>query len=342
MLRILVDTSVWLDLAKDNRQMPTIAALQNLLEEGHVELLVPAVVVQEFEQNKDKIIARTQRGLQDHFRLVCEAVERLADNATKDKTLDTLREFSHKIVLSSDAVNDAIERIEGILKSFRPMRANRAIKTRVADRAIARLAPYHRGKNSVSDAILIEIYAAAVNSAFDTDESFAFVTHNTRDFSSTQDRRLPHPDLVSTFNEPVSTYWTSLVDLLNSIDSELLEYEEDVYNYTIDSRPLSEIAAAERRMEQQIWHDRHSVRKSRIEAGDIKVLPEGEYSRNPYKPEEILDTIWAGALEAARKVEKDIGRENLGPWTDFEWGELNGKLSAIRWVLGYEWDMLDT
>lgn len=32
----------------------------------------------------------------------------------------------------------------------------------------------------------------------------------------------------------------------------------------------------------------------------------------------------------------------LGPYTDFELGMLNGKLSALRWVQGSEWDFHDT
>ena len=48
------------------------------------------------------------------------------------------------------------------------------------------------------------------------------------------------------------------------------------------------------------------------------------------------------AQAAARATEEELGRDRLGPWSDFQWGTLNGKLSALRWVLGEDWDMLDT
>ena len=44
----------------------------------------------------------------------------------------------------------------------------------------------------------------------------------------------------------------------------------------------------------------------------------------------------------ARVEAKYTGAGMLGPYTDFELGMLNGKLSALRWVLGSEWDFLDT
>ena len=52
--------------------------------------------------------------------------------------------------------------------------------------------------------------------------------------------------------------------------------------------------------------------------------------------------VWERARKAATEVEKKYGRKNLGPWDDFEWGMMNGKLSALRWILGDEWDNLDT
>ena len=56
-----------------------------------------------------------------------------------------------------------------------------------------------------------------------------------------------------------------------------------------------------------------------------------------------LKIIGKIVLLRAKKVEKRYGKKNItGPYSDFEWGMINGKLSALRWVGGWDWDFLDT
>lgn len=78
-----------------------------------------------------------------------------------------------------------------------------------------------------------------------------------------------------------------------------------------------------------------------IAEGRIKLISREAWDAGERGPT-IVDDIWRGALAAAKRVERQFGRDDLGPYTDFEWGMLNGKLSALRWALGDEWDMLDT
>jgi hypothetical protein len=56
----------------------------------------------------------------------------------------------------------------------------------------------------------------------------------------------------------------------------------------------------------------------------------------------LRSRLRSSSVALAREVEKRHGKGNLGPYDDFEWGMINGKLSALRWVLGDEWDFLDT
>ena len=41
MFKILIDTCVWLDLAKDYQQQPILTALEDLIRMGDIELILP-------------------------------------------------------------------------------------------------------------------------------------------------------------------------------------------------------------------------------------------------------------------------------------------------------------
>ncbi len=73
-LHLLIDTSVWLDLAKNYRQLPILDALAALSRTGELVLILPRIVVDEFERNKERVIAESKRSLSSHFKLVPEVI----------------------------------------------------------------------------------------------------------------------------------------------------------------------------------------------------------------------------------------------------------------------------
>ncbi|MGA5725861.1 PIN domain-containing protein [Ralstonia thomasii] len=341
-IRLLVDTCVWLDVAKDYREQPVISVLEDLVKNGEVELIVPQQVLDEFDRNKARIIDEARRGLHSHFRLVRQAVNQFGDDGRKADLLAGLNEVDHQIGVDGDAVGGTIERIDRLLRRAPALTTSDAVKQRVTERALGKKAPYHRAKNSVGDAILVEIYVDVVSTASD-DAPCAFITHNTKDFSNaTDDFRKPHTDLSYLFEGPRSSYWISMVEFLKDHSPELLGDHDSEFNYSQEARRLREILEAEHLLFRQVWYNRHWTLRHEIETGKTRVVPEEHYSRSPYRQDQILDSVWARALAAAKRTEDEVGIDNLGPWSDFEWGMLNGKLSALRWILGDEWDMLDT
>ncbi len=342
MFKILIDTCVWLELAKDYQQQAILSALEELIHHDEIELILPRTVVEEFDRNKARLIEDSSRSLSSTFKRVKEAVEKLAPPKQKTAMLRQLNEIDHRIPTMGDTATGTITRIARLFSQTPVIEISDAVKLRAAQRAIDNRAPFHRQRNSMNDALLIELYAEAAAKPSPRTR-FAFITHNTKDFSHpNSNTKLPHPDIADCFSRTKSLYFTTLGEALRRVQPEQFAGLMIEHQWIEEPRRLTEILNAIEELTTKVWYNRHQNLRYKIQTGKTKIVEKETFPVKDHSRRPIQRDVWEGALKAAAKVEKKYGIKNLGPWDDFEWGMLNGKLSALRWTLGDEWDMLDT
>lgn len=89
-------------------------------------------------------------------------------------------------------------------------------------------------------------------------------------------------------------------------------------------------------------------RVSDILAAESELFDRLWYGRKPHRdaptPADWSPELVASMRAAQREMEEKYGVELLekDSESDWNWGFLSGKVSAIRWVLGFDWDMLDS
>ncbi len=344
MFKLLIDTCVWLDLARRMELRPILGAVEEMLRHDMVALIVPRLVLDEFKRNRERIERESAKGLSAHFRVVKEAVSRAGGSKRRTKTLlAKLDDVDHKIPLIGGEAVGVLNRIEKLVAAVPVVEASDAVKLRAVERAVDRRAPFHSGKNAMADALLMEIYAECMRDKAAAGDRFVFVTHNKADFSLPNgDQRLPHPDFAGSFSRIKSLYFINLVEALRRVAPAMVTDVMLEYSIVEEPRGLSEILEAEDLLFHQVWYTRHLILMHGVKTGRVKVVEKETYPRPPGAPETITGDTLKVARAAGRRVLKKYGKKNLGPWDDFYWGMVNGKLSALRWVLGSEWDFLDT
>jgi len=344
MFRMLIDTCVWLDLAKDQKQAPVLGVVEEMVKRRMVTLIVPRVVIDEFGRNRGRVAKESAKSLAPHFRLVKDAVGKVGGDKRRMRlVLSHLDDVDHKIPIMGGAAVNVLDRIEKLLKESAIIEPCEAVTLRAADRAIEKTAPFHRDKNAMADAIIVETYAECVRSKTAPGVRFAFVTHNKSEFSAEGgNQNLPHKDLARFFSRIRSLYFINLPAALRRVEPSLVTDMMLEQSWTQEPRGLTEILEAEELFFNQVWYNRHWGLRMGVTEGRIRVVDEETHPRPPGARETVQRDVWKRALKAARKVERRYGKKNLGPWDDFDWGMVNGKLSALRWALGDEWDMLDT
>lgn len=129
MFYLLVDTCVWLDIAKDGRQHAVVSVVEEMVREKLLTLLAPSILLEEFRRNRDRVERDSAKGLTSHFRLVREAVSRAGGNKRKIKTvLSHLDDVDHRIPLLGAAASGVLDRIDALLQAGRTLPATDAIK----------------------------------------------------------------------------------------------------------------------------------------------------------------------------------------------------------------------
>src|SRR5690606_21911012 len=124
------------------------------------------------------------------------------------------------------------------------------------------------------------------------------------------------------------------------IEPEFIEALGVFENWDPDPRGITEITDMIKEFEKKIWYNRHKNLEYKIDNGEVQIIEDKDFNLQNIQ-NTVVEKVWDTALKSAKKVEEKYGKENL-VFDDFEWGMINGKLSALRWILGEEWDYLDT
>lgn len=99
----------------------------------------------------------------------------------------------------------------------------------------------------------------------------------------------------------------------------------DWNHFSPEPRTVDQIIRMEKLIQDKVWFACHMARRADVQSGLVHVDP----------------VKWTKELGAADQIVREQGIQNLGPYTEAQWAMLLGKLSALRWVLGHEWDFFD-
>jgi hypothetical protein len=243
--------------------------------QGQLELLVPAIVIEEFERNRPRAEAAVTTSVLDRFR---QLRQDLHEYGGEDR-MDWLEEMSHRVPMVSSGTLQNFSEISELLRNGTRLEPSATQIEGAIRRGLAKQAPFHLNKNGTSDALIIEMYAAAVRDRVGTDDVHCFVTSNYANFSVPNgDRREPHADLVAMFEPARSEYLYGVEGLdkalVRHLGAAFTEEADEAESLQEEPRTLAEILEAEREFFDKLWYGRRLILNERIELGEEERPPD--------------------------------------------------------------------
>src|SRR5689334_22601357 len=114
MLRLLVDTSVWLDLAQRRDGQKWIVPMRYFIHKNYLQLLVPALAIEEFDRNRSRAEDAVTVKVRDRFRPIRNDLDAYAND---EQRRQWLQEMTHYIPLVSAMTVRNFSEISDLLRA---------------------------------------------------------------------------------------------------------------------------------------------------------------------------------------------------------------------------------
>lgn len=222
MYYLIIDTCVWIDLCKE---FPKVSAkLTDLVERGKVRLLLPQIVIDEWNRNKEsKIVAAKLQGIRTRRKHAKELLPLVLEDDAEEfaRIVGQIQEREPEIGNQIQRDTEAIESLFDHASTIKPP-ITQDVESRAVEFALEKKAPF-KSKNSMADAlILFSCVEYVENRGLD---NCIFVSSNKRDFSSNDPSQI-HEDLKPVLDGAGVAYFINIGKAVNEIESNLIADEE--------------------------------------------------------------------------------------------------------------------
>jgi hypothetical protein len=309
---VTLDTNAWINLANGTEPARLLEALYNGVKEGEITVILPTIIIDEWNKGKSKEIAggvlKTFDTVEKGLGQILNVLSKNAfDSGINANQWDFFKEIASNFKKGRKKIENSISILSETVESIfnHPSTRLIIIKERIALKAgkfaIAKKAPFS-GKNSFADALIVFSFIDYIetNSIINAH----FITYNTEDFCSRRGGNyFLHSDLVPDFRRTQSEFHQLAADGINkiykNINLEVAEFfdliKEANYSYE-EQEEEGEIMETE-----LCTHCSHAVNFYRVDLEDerIIVIPgqlEFEFVKNipTNNPFESLTRISAG------------------------------------------------
>ena len=199
-----------------------LSVIESLMSRGRLAMVELGIVSEEisrFQVQVPEPLRRRYKTYLKHARLLLNAF--VKDDELASQSADLLSHIDSEIRSEQVKSEDAFSRISELLTSphCSHIPASDQLRLAASERALAKRAPFHDGKNSFADALVFEAYLAVLEEPFFQNLDVVLVTDNTSDFSDPKNHKLLHPDLrEDTESLAHAKYSINIAETLNDIE----------------------------------------------------------------------------------------------------------------------------